>query len=345
VRVSWVCDTMTQQTPKTPRSERIKAQAKRFSGKRNRRLLNIGCLPVVAIATLALLLIMNAAWFWQAPSWATDPRAYLASGRLILSIGSVSGLQMVVTWGIGLMASLVGIQAATGQGGLLVCRLEVIRRRVGFTAWAVVGFRLILIGLAIIAGLLWYTNIFGFRLSFGPADDAWSILNHYPAYSVIVLIVVVTQLLVGPLLRLRYSLALGALAGTWTRDRDQRPWLALSIRLGLGLAGLVGLLWGAAAVRLLAAIAFDPAGYPSIAQYPDVFSRLPPSATTIAVLASLATGVLVFHTALQLILTAVVLAMARARMARPTIPGYYAVTASAFRDLARSNALDGGSGD
>lgn len=315
-----------------------------FGSKRTRFLLNIGCVPVMLVGTFLLLLVLNVTSFWQAPSWVSDPQTYLASGRILLSLATVGGLQALATWAVGLAAALLGLRAAAGQGAYVARRLEVVRRRIEIAAWAIVALRLVLVLVVMAAVVYLYTSFFGFRLSWDLADEAAGFVSQYPAALGLALAICLAQWLAGPLLRLRFSAALGALAGAWAQDRDQRPWLALSLRLGSELAGMVGVLWVMSLLRILAGVAFDPLVYPVLPQYPDLFPLLPPRTAAIATGLLILAAVLVFHTLLQIGLTQLALNAASRRLAHPPKPNFYDRTGETFREMARSSRPKGETG-
>lgn len=314
----------------------------RDNKRRRRLLITIGCLPVTIITALALILVLNFVFFFQAPTWIPDKTSYLVAGRLLLSLGTLASMQMLVTWGIGLMAAFMGLRAAAGQGGLLIRRLAVIRRRLEIGTWAVVALRLVVVLILVASAAYLFTSLLGFHLAWDFADSFSLFVSRYPALFGLAASICLAQWLIGPFLRLRYSLALGALAGAWTRDRDYRPWLALSLRLGMGLAGLLALIWGITIVRLTVGIIFDPVGYPSLPQYPDLFPLLPPGAASAAMLTLQVAGLVLLHSVIQVILTQVALNSARARLARPKRLTFYAATAQSFRELAKADVPQSG---
>lgn len=315
-----------------------------FGSKRTRLLLNIGCVPVVLIGTLMLLLVINVTTFFQAPSWVSDKQAYLVTGRLLISLATVGGLQALATWAVGLAAVLFGLRAAAGQGAYVAKRLEVVRRRMEVTAWAIIALRIVLLAVLVISVLYLYTMVFGFRLTWDLADEAASFITQYPVVLGLALIIILAQWLIGPLLRLRYSVTLGAAAGAWSPDRDQRPWLALSLRLGSELAGLLGILWGISLLRILAGVIFDPLVYPALPQYPDLFPLLPPRTAALASALLLGAIALLVHTFLQIGLTALAVNAAKRRLASPPKAGFYTRTGEMFRQFAKASVPKGGAG-
>jgi hypothetical protein len=67
--------------------------------------------------------------------------------------------------------------------------------------------------------------------------------------------------LIGPILRARYSTALGSLAGTFANGNTERIAYALGARFGMGLLGTLIALWGSSSLLLIVLSIVDPTTY------------------------------------------------------------------------------------
>lgn len=332
--------TGTQQVKPAPMPRRS-IFARVLVSKRGRLALRIGCVPAVILGTLLAILALSLLIFFQAPPSIPDPMSYLVGGRLALSLIAVAGFQALASWVLGLAGALIGMRAASGQGAFVRRRLAVLWRRVNIAAWTVVGLRVVLVLVVAVAALYLFTPVLGYHLRWDIADEIANFWPRYIPFLIVVILVCLAQWLVGPLLRLRYSLALGALGGAASQTRDQRPWLALSLRLGMDLAGLLTIAWGGTLLRILLGVIFDPVTYPSIPQYPDFFPLLSPRGGSIATaLAFLAAGALI-HTALQVTLTWLATSAAGKRQGAPVYQGFYEKAGQFFKGVAKSSVPKG----
>lgn len=271
----------------------------------------IGCLPLVVIVTGLCLLLINLIAFRNAPYWIPDPLPYLLSRRLGLSLGILGITQLALSWILGSIASV----AATLSFGEQKASLQIARRRVSVAAWAVVLVRLaLLLGLAI-ATLYTLTDIFGIRLRLDIVGEFIAAFRAAPWLILVAIWLLLLQGLVGPFLHLRYSLALGMLAATWSKQPDERTWLALSARLGADLSGVIASLWGAGLALLLWLMLVDPRhGSPttSFTFFPSLYTE----ASQILVAALLIALLVPLHAAGQIILPPLYIKLARLRMAK-----------------------------
>lgn len=245
------------------------------SGRRRwRRLARVGCIPAVITTTGGLILFFNLITFWRAPVWVSDPREYLITARMLLSLGILVAIQILGTWGLGLLAASGGAAASRARGQWLRSRLRIARRWMFVYAWALLLLRLIfLLGVAL-ATVFATTHLFGLRFDMDFLEDVLRALRMGPILVGGGLLAAVLHWLIGPFLRMRYSSALGALAATWTKRRDESIWAALTARLGAGLAGALTLLWGGALLVLILAMIFDPYSS-STRTYPELFPQQP----------------------------------------------------------------------
>ncbi len=271
----------------------------------------IGCLPLVIIVTGLFLLLTNLVAFRNAPYWIPDPLPYLLSRRLGLSLGILGIAQLALSWMLGSIASV----AATMSLGEQKTSLQIARRRVSVAAWAVVLLRLaLLLGLAI-STLYTLTGIFGVRLRLDIVGEFIAAFREAPWLILVAIWLLLLQGLVGPFLHLRYSLALGVLAATWSRQSDERAWLALSARLGADLSGVIAALWGAGVALLLWLTIVDPRHGSPIASF-ILFPSLYTEATQILLAALLIILLVPLHATGQILLPPVYIKLARLRMAK-----------------------------
>lgn len=220
-----------------------------------RRLLQIGCLPLTFMLVGCLLLFVNLGVFSQAPSWVSNPDEYLLGERLAGSLGLLAGLQVIGTWLLGLVAAGTAVPAAAGQGGMLRQRLAILRRRAAIAAWAVFILRVIFLTALAVSAVLAYQHITDVRNSF-------QISRNPHVMEVVALVSILStalvQWLIGPFLRLRYSMALGAWGASWTHFRNRRVWMALTARMGAGMCGSIALLWGSTLGILVVGVIRQP---------------------------------------------------------------------------------------
>jgi hypothetical protein len=118
--------------------------------------------------------------------------------------------------------------------------------------------------------------------------------------------------LTAPFLRVRFSAALGALAGTWSYRPDERTSTALAARLGIGLAGLLALMWGATILLLVLLAAVNPASRYTYGYYNPYPSPTPPDGSQIAVAIFAAAAVLLGS---QLVFAELLIRVTRRRLA------------------------------
>jgi hypothetical protein len=248
--------------------------ARRTGSRRSRRLVRVGCIPATLLLTACLLPLFNLVTLQRAPLWVSNPREYLANQWMLRTLIMLAVIQLLGTWGLGLATASSGTVAARGQGSWLRPRLQIARRRTLVFALALALVRLILL-LVIALAVVWnYVPLFGVRLDWFDLSDLWKAFKVFPIWVAGALVSGLLYWIVGPFLRLWYSSALGALAATWSKQRQEQVWLAFSARLGAGLAGVLALLWGGALITLIILSIFDP-HYSTQSVYPDLFPHQP----------------------------------------------------------------------
>jgi len=294
--------------------------------KRRRRLVQIGCFPFTFLLTACLLLVINVVLVSKAPSWVTDPDKYLTGQRVLGSLGALTGLHLVGTWLLGLIAAAMAAGAAAGQGGMLRQRLTILHRRAVVMAWVVFLLRFVLLIALVVSILLVRVHVSGTQISFVVFEDFKMNVNgvrhlSFIVASVVTLVVMLTQFLFGSFLRLRYSMALGALAATWSRRREWRLLAAVTGRTGAGMLGSLALLWGGA----LGILIFSTVRQPLSRSLPvdlhrAIFPALTwPAARNILILLAL-TVLICLYMIGQVVLPPVYLWLARRRLAsRPVM--------------------------
>ncbi|MBN1313092.1 MAG: hypothetical protein JXB30_16900 [Anaerolineae bacterium] len=226
---------------KDGQSDRPGKQLKRKNRQRRRRLLQVGGLPFTLMMAACLLLVVNGVFISKAPSWVTDPDEYLLGQRILGTLGTLTGLHLIGTWLLGLLGAAMAGAAAAGQGGMLRQRLTVLHRRTMIVAWAVFLLRWILLAALIVSAILADRYISNVSIT---GDDYFNVFGVEWVISVVALVTLLIHLLSGPFLRLRYSMAVGALGATWSRQRRWRLLAAVTARTAAGLLGSVALLWG-----------------------------------------------------------------------------------------------------
>jgi hypothetical protein len=286
--------------------------------RRRRRLVRLGCLPMTCALTVCLLLMVNLVVISKAPPWVTNPRDYLLGQRIVSTLSVLAGLNLISTWLLGLISAAMAAPAAAGQGGLLHRRLTILRRRTDVTAWTVFMLRLAFLIGCVVAVMLASTYLINAQ-SAREIDKTIVDLDRYVVWIVFVLSVGVVHFLLGPFLRLRYSMALGGLAATWARLRDGRAWRAIMARTAANLLGVVVLLWSGS----LGAIIFATIRHPFTHLYFLDFHRVFFPALTVSwevgrmLLFSIGVAlVLCLYMIGQLVLPPVYLWLARRRLAR-----------------------------
>jgi hypothetical protein len=221
------------------------------------------------VAVAALIAYANA------PSWVLNTREWVIAGRLSVSAGVLGGIQLLLSWGLGMFGARGGALAAKGQGRNLARRLRIVRRRLFVPSLALVFVRIALLGVVALAVIYAYSELLGPGVFTGLPG----LLRPATGYGLFVLAAVallVPHWLIGPFLRVRYSTALGALAGTWARRDADRTALALSARLGAGLTGALALVWGWAGGLLAVLTIVNPSSYNTASYLIDPYASLPP---------------------------------------------------------------------
>jgi hypothetical protein len=296
------------------------------------RLMQIGCLPFTLALTGCLLLFVNLVVVSRAPLGVSNPDEYVLGQRLVGSLGLLAGLAVIGTWLLGLMGAGMSAAAASGQGGMISQRLEVLRDRAAVAAQAVFLLRLMfLIALAgsVLIGYMVITDV----------QDSIGDLRLLRGIEIAALgLAAGTSLihwLIGPFLRLRYSMALGVWGASWTRFRSRRVWMALTARMGAGMCGALTLFWGSALGSLIIATIRQPFSHSAALDF-WMFVPFLPRYSWQAVLGLLGLSALIVLVMIgQLTLPPLYIWLARQRLAsHPSVPvrGYLARFLSAPRD-------------
>jgi hypothetical protein len=278
-----------------------------------RRLMQIGCLPFILILVGCLLLFVNQVVVSQAPTGVSDPEEYVLGQRITGSLGTLIGLQVIGMWLLGLVAAATAAPAAAGQGEMLQQRLTILRRRVAIIAWGVFLLRVMLLIALVVSAALAYTYIADVRSSFRIARSP------HPIEIVALASIVGTVLahwLSGPFLRLRYSTALGVWGASWTYRRDQRVWMALTARMGVGMWGSLALLWGSVLGVLIIATIHQPFSRSATIDFQRVFFPFLPRDSWVEIVLLLGlSALIILYMIGQLALPPFYLWLARRRLA------------------------------
>jgi hypothetical protein len=287
----------------------VRARWRRWSPARRRRisaLVTLAAIPLCVCLPIALVSLVS---FSQPPGWVTNVREYQVNGRLGLIFTLLLLVVVAVTVLLGIAAALAGATAAGGGGKSLRARLRIIRRRFRPYIAAAIFLRLSLIGAVALAAFYAYGRLFGLRLNTGLPGGVRELIGPDPmGWGLLVALLI--PWLIGPLLRVRLSTAVGALAATFTHGRIERTAYALGARFGLGLMAILGGLWLLSVVVLIIQTIVDPVSSTSSYQPPVLpleLLRLP--------LVLLVTTVFAYgFTAIQLILAEVFTGLARRRV-------------------------------
>jgi hypothetical protein len=282
--------------------------------RRSQRLARLGCLPFAFLLTICLLLVVNLGLITGPPYWVSDAHEYLLSQRILGSLGTLAGIQLVGSWLLGLVGAVAAASAVGGQGGLLRQRLAVSRRRIVLYAWAVFLLRWIFLIALVVCGVLAYASLASFRLSW---NDFRRTTGFFEVLALSVMTIsVLLQWMFGPFLRLRYSMALGAVVAVWTRARDARRWQAITVRLAEGMLGAFALLWGGTLGGVVVTSIRQPFSWSRTADFHQLYFRFLPrdSWVGIVVLFGLS-GLILAHMLAQLVLPSLYLWLARRRLA------------------------------
>ncbi len=293
----------------------VRAPWRRWSARRWRRAVNMGCVPLTLLCSAGVSAAISLAAFNRPPGWVLNTREWMIAGRLGVSAAVLIGVQAMLAWGIGLAAARGGALAARGYGGNLHHRLRIARRRLVVPTIALVMVRVGVLGVIGLAAIFAYLPWGGMSIATGlPA-----LLRPASGYGLFVLAAVVLAIphwLIGPFLRLRYSVGLGALAGTWAKHEADRVALAFSALLGAGLAGVLALLWGWSSGLLVLLTLVNPSSYRSAMTLPNPYGALPPFQAALPFAVGIFTLV---YAAGQLVLAETCFLMARRRLARRRI--------------------------
>ncbi len=225
-----------------------------WSRSERRWLIRFACATLALLGSLSLIVIITMITYRESPPWIGDVRVWRISGRLRLAVFALTGIQLILTWGMGLLGAVGGAAGYTTRGALRP-RLVVQRRKIAAGVWTVLSVRLMLLVVLLLAGVFAFTSLLGHPFSASSLEHTLLVRPVLPLAAGFLILI---HLLAGPWLRLRYSLALGALAASRTASASRRGWSAVTARFGAGLAGILALIWGSALATLGALTAFDP---------------------------------------------------------------------------------------
>ncbi len=180
-------------------------------------------------------------------------------------------------------------------------------------AWAVLALRLMLLAAMLVGGALILTRWLGEPIT---VEGATQFRRAFEARPLLILLpgaVALAQVLAGPFLRMRASVALGALGATLAAQRERRAWVAASARLGAGLALALGLIWGTAGGVLLMVVSYDPFYSARYASLPQGFPLLPEYIARVLLASLVVGGLAAINLAGQIALPPVYVRMADSR--------------------------------
>lgn len=260
----------------------------RLRGRQGRAVLRIGCLPAVITGSLTVIAGAGLMTYLQIPYWVSARLSYLAETWFAAAEVTLLGVQLIYGWVAGLVAAANGTQAARAGGQWFKNRLTILRKRMRIIPTGQVALRLLII-LLLPVFLLLFRHTSLSTDTRRVAGYFWRLWRVQPVLTATAAALLVIFWFASPFLRMQFSLALGALAAAWHKEREGRRWMALSARLGAELFGTVSLMWGGLIVLLLALSIFDPT-YNSPDRFPELFADY---STSTRALASVALGMLV----------------------------------------------------
>lgn len=277
--------------------------------------LRLGCIPAAALLGLAAVLAVNVLAIRSTPFWVLDPRAYQTERHLSATLVTLAGLAALATWLAGLAGAASAARAAGAHRSTLRRRLTVVRRRLVPLAWAAAVARmLLLVGLAV-TWLVMLDDLFGLYAWTGTASEIAAAVRRFPLLMAGTVGLLAVYLLAEPFLVLRCSAALGALAATCARRRDERAWAGINAWLGAQMLGGLLLLWGIALGALIVLSILDPA-YDYSARGVELLPALPSAVGRILSVALGAAALIVLHLGGMALLPPLLIAWAQRRAAR-----------------------------
>lgn len=307
------------------RLERLRGWWRRLSHRRVRRLAEVAFLPALVLVIVWFLALFAFATHRNPPPWVTDVRSWAIGGQLGLSVAMLLCLQLALVWLLGLVTAVGGARAVSA-GAELRPRFRIVRRRVRVVVAGLLLARLVLL-LVLLAGAVFvYTDWLGPSIDVTGAIQLVRTLNRRPVLPLLAGGLLLVQMLAGPFLRVRASLALGLLGASLTRRRGDRVWGALNARLGAGLAAILGAVWAVAVAGLVFLSIYDPTHEPgAFRDLPNLFPSVPEymaQVLTVMLAVSAATAIfLAGQIVLPLVVRAIALRRLRQQGAAPVSRG------------------------
>jgi hypothetical protein len=240
--------------PEAPVKKTAQQGVLRIKKRTLRRVFRIGCLPAAVIGPLAIVGLVILLFFRQPAIWAYVSLfiARFNAGLVVLLL-----CHLATHWALGLMAARGGA-SAVGGGVKPGPRLIVVRRRLLIPTLALFAQRLVLLAWVVGAGAVVFWSKETLPDLVRPSATFIRLDRTRTILALGLLAVFAAYWLVGSFLRTRSSTALGALGAALSPDRGGRRWMAVSVRLGVGLAQLLLIAWGAGLVVLIAVTLINP---------------------------------------------------------------------------------------
>ncbi|NDJ35526.1 MAG: hypothetical protein GYB64_12745 [Chloroflexi bacterium] len=207
--------------------------------------LGVALISIVGLSILAVP---------RAQPYHSDPQAFLIESRLQVAFAAALLLQALATWVLGMLAAGAGAQALDSDDTMPEA-LHQAQHDLIHPLIAVILIRLIFVG--IIAAIVLLAFDPGRRFFPDIASLEW-ILVEQPALALAAAAAVALQLIGGPVLRMRYSTALGALAATLTREKQARLPAAFNARMAAGTVLNLSYIWGVGVIGLILLTLNDP---------------------------------------------------------------------------------------
>jgi hypothetical protein len=285
----------------------------RWSRSERRWLIRFACATLALLGSLGLIVVITLITYREPPPWIGDARVWRISGRLKLAVLALGSIQLILTWGLGLLGAISGAAGYTTRGTLRP-RLAVQRCKMAAGVWTILSVRFVILFVLLLAGVFTFTSLLGRPFNASSLEHTLLVRPLLPLTAGFLILI---HLFAGPWLRLRYSLALGALAASYTASTSRRHWSAVTARFGAGLAGILALIWGSALATLGILTAFDPfytsQSYDVI---PWIFPHIPASIGRVLVVSVAVVVALSVYTAGQIALPVIYIWLAERRTRR-----------------------------
>lgn len=214
----------------------------------------------IFLCVLAPTALMSLFGFNNPPSWITNPFEYRVTSALALSASVIMLAVIAMTWLLGVVGAVAGANVLGGGARSLTRRLSIAGKRVAVVTVMAVCLRVSLLIVLAIAAVFAYGIAVAPQIQSGLPYTFREVIGRNRV-TLILLAITTVFWLIAPILRTRYSTALGALAATFTQGRTERVSFALGARFGMELLGTLSGLWGTSTLLLIVLSIVDPSSY------------------------------------------------------------------------------------